>query len=71
MMSPEPKFTDQEKITYLNIEIQTAIVKSNGFAKTIKEAKTNAKKNVYKKRLAKNNSKIADMLVSLDRYQTK
>lgn len=48
-------------------ELVDLIPKSQEYAEQIKTAKTDTKKRMLRKKLVKNNQKIADLMIALDR----
>lgn len=52
-------------------ELQELIPKSKHYADQLETAKTKVKKDLMRKRLKKNNEKVADLLVALDKLDKK
>jgi len=54
----------------VKVELQSLIAQSVKFQNLINTSKTNVKQNLYKKKLKKNNEKIYDLLLALDKIET-
>ncbi len=55
----------------LKDEINKAIARSKGYAEKIAASTTEPKKNLYTKKLKKNNKVMADLIIALDKIQKK
>lgn len=53
----------------LSAELKTAMIESAKISEVIKLAKTTAKKDLYKKKLAKCNDNVANLLIALDKVE--
>lgn len=62
--------SDTKKVTLVDViqaEVKSLASISTGFQQKIKEAKTTYKQSFYKKKLKKNNEKLFEMLVALNK----
>lgn len=50
-------------------ELRELIPKSQEFSYRIETAKTNVKRDLYKKKLKKNNQKVADLIIALEKLE--
>lgn len=65
------EFSQPRMIDIVAAELQDLQADSLRFRDAIETAKTNAKKNLYRKKLKKNNKKMMNMLVAFDKLRGK